>query len=232
MATAALQKRNYDKSIRTYMMLIIITLVLAAYYGYTQFTKLSGVQDALAKEQSQITDLQNTESQTNTDYVNLKQDFDQKYSGVLDSLQAVYPLEQDYTSLTRLFDQFFQTNNTTYNPVFVSDIKYGQPRYDAKVDYAVLPVTMTISGTQDNFDKFLKFVENSGVLEDKTRLLDIKSININFTSQSSQNTAPGQIAANQQMINVSVVLNAYFQKPFQQATAKKTASINTTVVTS
>ncbi len=225
MATATLLKRNYAKSIRTYMMLILVTAAVGLYYGYTQYTKLSAAQDALSKEQSQITDLQSTESQASADYTTLKQDFDQKYSGILDSLQAVYPLQENYTDLTRLFDQFFQTNNTSYNPVFLSDLKFGEPRYDAAVDYAVLPVTMTISGTEDNFMKFLQFVENSGVLADKTRLMDVRSISINFTSNAStvsQNTIPGQTpaTATQPMINVSVGLNAYFQKPFLQTTPK------------
>ncbi|MFO0780369.1 MAG: hypothetical protein U0519_00525 [Candidatus Gracilibacteria bacterium] len=223
MATAALQKRNYAKSIRTYIMLIVITSVVAAYYGYTQYQKLSGAQDALAKEQLQITDLQNAEARASGDYVNLKKDFDQKYSGVLDSLQAVYPLQENYTDLARLFDQFFQTNNTSFNPVFVSDLKFGRARPDAAGDYAVLPVTMTITGTQDNFIKFLKFVESSGVLADKTRLMDIRSISINFSGSGASLGLP-TVASNQPMINVSVALNAYFQKPFQKSAATPVAS--------
>lgn len=216
MATIALQKRNYAKSVRTYLMLIVITLLLAGYYGYTQYVKLSAAQDALAKEQTQITDLQNTAAETNNDYSNLKKDFDQKYAGVLDSLQAVYPIEEDYTKLTISLDAFFRDNNTSFNPVFLSDLKFGQARFDAAQEYAVLPVTMTISGTQDNFLKFLKYIENSGVLEDKTRLMDVRSISINFTSGGSDNSTGGQnaLTPTQPLINVSLGLNAYFQKPF------------------
>jgi len=226
MATTALQKRNYAKSIRTYMMLMVVTAAFAGYYGYTQYTKLSGAQDALAKEQIQITELQNTQAETSNDYANLKKDFDQKYSGVLTSLQAVYPLEENYTDLARLFDQFFQNNNTSFNPVFVSDMKFGQARVTESSDYMVLPVTMTITGSQDNFLKFLKFVENSGVLEDKTRLMDIRSISINFTGTSSQFSAFAG-AATQPSINVSVALNAYYQKPFLKSTTTTAASTKT-----
>ncbi len=233
MATAALQKRNYAKSIRSYIMLIALTAGVAAYYGYTQYVKLSGAQDALAKEQTRITELQNVQAGTGTDYINLKRDFDQKYSGVLDSLQAVYPLEENYTDLTRLFDSFFQTNNTPFNPVFVSDIKFGVAKIDANSDYAVLPVTMTIAGTQDNFMKFLKFVETSGVLEDKTRLMDVRSISINFTGSSAlAGFGVTQTTSNQPMINVSVALNAYFQKPFLKAGAGKTTTAAATTVVS
>lgn len=207
------------------------TALVAGYYGYTQYVKLAAAQDALAKEQTQITDIQSAESQTASDYVNLKKDFDQKYSGVLESLNAVYPLEENYTDLTRLFDQFFQANNTSFNPIFVSDIKFGRASLDANADYALLPVTMTLSGTQENFLKFLKFVENSGVLEDKTRLMDIRSISINFTSSGgSQNLLPGQVVSSAKpMINVSVALNAYFQKPFLKSSTTAAAS---TVVSS
>lgn len=212
MATLLLQKRNYAKTIRTYMVLIILTALLAGYYGYTQYTKLSAAQNAISKEQNQITDLQKTESQSGKDYSNLKKDFDQKYAGVLDSLQAVYPSEQNYTELARLFDKFFQDNNTALNPVFANDIKFGQPRYDANVDYAVLPVTLTITGTQENFMKFLKYIETSGVLKDKSRLMDLRSISINFTAKAADTGVQTQ-----SMINVSVALNAYFQKPLTKA---------------
>jgi len=233
MATVALKKHNYSQSIRTYVMLIIVTAGLGGYYAYTQFAKFSAAQDALTKEQAQVTTLQGVESQTSTDFTNLKKDFDQKYSGVLESLQSVYPLEEKYTELTRLFDQFFQANNSSFNPVFLSDIRFGQARYDANADYAILPVTMTISGTQDNFNKFLKFVENSGVLEDKTRLMDVRSISINFTSSgAAQTTATGTAAAQTvPTINVSVALNAYFQKPFLQKTVTTPGSSTATPAT-
>jgi|GEM_PF-642887 len=229
MATAVLQKRNYAKSVRTYMVLILVTVLLAGFYGYTQYLKLSGAQDALAKEQAQITDLQTVQGQTSTDLTNLKADFDQKYAGILDSLEAVYPSGQDYTKLTAALDAFFLGNNSSFNPVFVSDLKFGQPRNDASVDYAVLPVTMTITGTQDNFNKFLQYAQNSGVLtgnlKDSNRLIDIRSISINFNSSNNQNSTPtvsGVATQGQQMINVSVTLNAYFQKPFAAPVASAT----------
>ena len=67
--------------------------------------------------------------------------------------------------------------------------------------------------------KFLKFMESSGTLEDKTRLMDIRSISINFgVSQSSSVTTGQPLAAEKPTLNVSVSLNAYFQKPFQKST--------------
>ena len=192
------------------MMLVIITILLAGYYGFTQYTKLHGAQEALALEQNQITDLQKLETQSAKDYAAHKKEFDQKYASVLDSLQAVYPPQENYTDLARLFDNFFQQNNSATNPIFANDIKFGQARNDANADYGVLPVTMTVTGTQDNFMKFLKFIETSGVLADKTRLMDVRSISINFTSTDS----------GQKMINVSVALNAYFQKPYSAAPVK------------
>jgi hypothetical protein len=222
MATVAIKKHNYGKTIRMYVMLIVVCALLAGYYGYTAYQKLSASQDALASEQSQITALQNTEAQSSADYTTLKQSFDQKYAGVLDQLQAVYPPTEDYTNLTRELDAFFQNaNKNSFNPVFLSDLKYGEARYDAKADYAVLPVTMTITGTQDNFTKFLQYIQNSGGLTDKTRLMDIRSISINFTTPAPAQTTPGgqttgaaASATPQTMLNVSVSLNAYFQKPF------------------
>lgn len=216
MATLALKKTNYVKKIRTYMGLIIITLGLAVFYGYTQYVKLSGAQNALANEQTQITTLQATETSTLSDYTNLKQSFDQKYSGVLNSLQNVYPTQENYTDLTRQLDVWFKDNNTPFDPVFMSNIQYGQARYDNAVDYAVLPVTMSITGSQDNFMKFLTYIENSGTLADKTRLMDVRSISINFSSSSDNATGQTGTAASKPTLDVSLGLNAYFQKPLQK----------------
>src|SRR6185369_10506321 len=102
MATLALQKRNYAQSTRTYILLIIVTLILGGYYGFTQYMKFSGAQNAVTTEQVKITELQATQSQTSSDYANLKKAFSQKFSDILDSLQTVYPVEEKYTDLARL----------------------------------------------------------------------------------------------------------------------------------
>lgn len=201
-------KRNYTQAIRTYLILTFVILGAAGYFGFGQYQKLSAMQDALAKEQETLITLQRNHVKLVKQYDVNKKSFDQKFSNVLNLLQDVYPAQENYTNLARLFDDFFQVNNTVANPIFVSDLKFGIARTDASKDYSVLPVTLTISGTQNNFLKFLNFVENSGVLKNKTRLMDLGSISINFISQSEETN----VSSDASLLNVSIALNAYFQK--------------------
>ena len=151
----------------------------------------------------------------------MKKGFDDKFDTIYSALDTVYPLTEKYTDLARLFDDFVAKNDSSTDPVLISDLRFGQARFETSNDFAVLPVTVTLSGSQDNFIKFLKFIETSGVLEDKTRLMDIRSISINFVLPSLNqgevlNTKPG--------INVSINLNAYFQKPYKTVDAAKATS--------
>jgi hypothetical protein len=220
MATqVTIRRKNYPRSIRSFTMLTILVLLLAGGYGYFQYQSLTAAQTALAQSQDTATTLQSSVSTFNQNYTDLKTAFDQSFSSVLNSVQGVYPAEESYTGLTRDLDKFFESNN-----LFASDLKFSKPKIDAARDYAVLPFTMTITATKDNFDTFLQFVENSGSLEDRTRLLDISSISINFTSEQPSALAGGT-ASPSQLLNVSVSLNAYFRKPLTSATtAKKTTT--------
>lgn len=214
MTSLTIVKRNYLKSIRSYTVLMVVALLLAGYYSFIQYQKLTAVTDALVQEQALLTTLQGAEPKIAQQYTDLKKAFDAKFAAVYNSLQSVYPSRESYTDLARLIDQFFQENNTSTNPVFVSDLKFGLPRMDSDKDYAVLPVTLTLTGTRDNFIKFLKFVQNSGVLADKTRLMDVSAISMNFSSATAPERVVGtqQIAPSEALLNVSISLNAYFQK--------------------
>ena len=221
MVAVAILKKNYSRSIRNFMLLTLITMVLAGYYGYTQYGKLSAAQGALSAGQDMIAALQTKKTEVSGQFDTMKKGFDDKFDTIYSALDTVYPLTEKYTDLARLFDDFVAKNNSSTNPVLISDLKFGQARFETSNDFAVLPVSVTLSGSQDNFIKFLKFIETSGVLEDKTRLMDIRSISINFVLPSLNqgevlNTKPG--------INVSINLNAYFQKPYKTVDAAKTTS--------
>lgn len=216
MATIEIKKRNFKKQIRNFTAATIAALLLSGFYGYSQYLKLAAAQTALAQEQQNVSSLQSDVTKMSKGYADLKESNDEKFSTITASLQKVYPLEESYTDAARLFDKFFSDSNTNSNPVVISDLKFGLPRIEAAKEYAILPVTMTISGTKDNFMKFLKFVQDSGVLEDETRLMDINSISINFNSSSSSQSLDGM--SSEPLLNVSVSLNAYFQKPFKSAT--------------
>lgn len=226
-----IQKKNYPKLTRQYFGFALLILLAVGFYSFTQYQKLATAQAALKQGQETSLSLQTQKSTIAKQYADLKVDYDQKFASVFSDLEKVYPIEENYTDLARDLDTFFQENNLTSNPIFVSDLKFGLPRSDSGKEYMVLPVSMTMVGTQDNFTKFLKFVENSGVLEDKSRLMDIRSISINFTSAQQSSTALTSPLDTVNTLNVSVTLNAYFQKVAKAAATTAAPSSVTPIVT-
>ena len=73
---------------------------------------------------------------------------------------------------------------------------------DPDGEYKYLPLRMTISASRENFTKFMQYIEKSGSLLGKVRLMDIQSINLSFSEGDSIES---------ESINFSVKINAYFQ---------------------
>ncbi len=207
MAVVAMQKRRYIYSLRSYIIFGAILITLTAYFGFQQLSNYFAAKDALALEQNSLPNLQGQVAQIKGEYATIKNQYDQRIATISDALQYVLPADEVYTSLVRLFDIFALPNNTQISPFFVSDVKFGTSRAEPNADYSVLPVNMTINTSKSNFMKFLQFIENSGMLESKTRLMDIRTISINFSSNETGNSV-----SNDPVLNVSLALNAYFQK--------------------
>lgn len=209
----AAPRKNYTKSTRTFIFLTVVVLIISVVYGYIQYQQLSMVNLAIANGQTQLRDLQAAEKQISADYATIKEVYENNFDTIRTSIEQVYPSEEYYTELTRLLDNYVLMNNqTTLNPIFMSDLRFSSPRIDKENDYAVLPFNLTLSTSRDNFDKFLAFVENSGSLEDGVRLMDIRSISMNLPS-GEVGAFSSDIESDIPVMNVSMSLNAYFQIP-------------------
>jgi len=206
-------RKNYGRSIGTFAFLTVVVLVAAGVYGYTQFSKLTEVNDALAKGQSTLSQLQTAEKRISSDYAAIKSVYDDNFNTIKESINAVYPSEEQYTDLTRLLDEFMAANNQeTLNPIFMSDLKFSAPRIDKENDYAVLPFTISLTTTRDNFEKFLEFVESSGSLDTGIRLMEVKKISISFPSQELE-FDDDDTGSDIPTMTVSLTMNAFFQPP-------------------
>lgn len=201
-------RKNYPSLIRNYTAMIVIVMVAGGYYFFTQYQQLTMTRAALAKEQETLTVMQSELSKNSNQYNEFKKTSDEKFKSVLDSMGKIYPAYENYTDIPRFFDKFVENNRSPENPVEISDIKLGVARIEPNKDYSILPITLTISGSQKNFLKFLKMIENSGELSDRSRLMEIRSISINFTNA---NGGAGN-ESREPLLNVSVGINAYFQK--------------------
>ncbi len=216
-------RKNYGRSIRAYFALAVVVLAAAGVYGYMQYTKLTEVQSAIASEAATLTKMQAAEKQIQAEYANIKSAYDTDFSTIRESIEEVFPSEEQYTKLTRVLDDFvIEHNNTTLNPIFMGSLSFGQPRIDEEKGYSVLPFTLDLDTTRENLEKFLEYIENSGSLENGIRLMEVESISLNFPRKTVSAFATGELQTEIPTLGVNLILNAYFQLPAD--TTPKTTS--------
>lgn len=191
------QKRN----IMVYAVLCAIFFVLIGAYGYFRWVDYSLYKEAISKNESLIQSLKAQSLSEKSEYTDQKETFDELSEKVDTALKDVFPLKDNYTELTRAFDHFESQISRTNNPFIISNIEYQDIQVGGNGSYKFLPVRMTISSSEENFTKFLQYMEQSGSLIEKVRLMDIQSINMSFSEDNSSNS----------VINFSVRINAYFQ---------------------
>lgn len=198
--------RNLRRNLRAYWVLVFVVLAAMSYYSYFKFVELYTKTEAVNEYTSILSDLKGTLDTEKEEYETLRDDKKDMYLAMHNDVNAVLPVNEEYTELTRELDAFFVDElSTKSNPIFVSNLNYAQPKLDESGEYSFLPVTLTITCTKENFFKFLDYIENSGSLTDKGRLMDIQSIQVNLKE--------GATAAQKGQVSLNVTLHAYFQKP-------------------
>jgi hypothetical protein len=130
-----------------------------------------------------------------------KEKNDEIISEIEKKLKTLFPENDEYTALTRQIDQLEEDLNRKSDPFEISNIDYMSVVKEA--NYSYLPLRMNIKSSGENFTKFLHLMENSGSLNDGLRLMDISSIRLSFQESEEQ--------TGENMINFTVLLNAYFQ---------------------
>lgn len=118
-----------------------------------------------------------------------------------EEIAGVFPSEEDLTSLNRAFDQFELDNNYSNNPVFISSISYKESYEADDGNYMVLPLSMKVDSSEENFYKFLEYIETSGNLDNQVRLMEVTDVSISVADSGDDD-----------MISFSLELNAYFQQ--------------------
>ncbi len=214
-------KRKLKNSLVQYSLIIALILVAGGYLGFTQYTEYQSTRIAFETGKETLDQLKSSADKAKVDYINLKKEFDQSNLGINDAIEQILPPEEDFTILARALDDYFLNTKPTNHPMFLSDLKFNNPRIDNKLDYTILPFTMNISGDEEGFKEFLKYINTTGDINQKTRLLKITNIGISFQKQPSNdlmsgNTSsplPNSLTSNSNLITANVQLEAYFQKP-------------------
>jgi hypothetical protein len=195
-----LQKQK--RGLRAYTILCAVFLIIVGTYSYFKFMDYSLYREAVEINETSLATLKQVTSAEKAAYLSGKSDFDDMSDEIESSLKEVFPLADNYTELTRAFDAFEQQIHRSKSPFVISNIEYQEVRESEDGNYRYLPLRMTISSSEDNFTKFMHYVEQSGSLLDKIRLMDIQSIHLSFGEQESGLS---------NSINFSIKIHAYFQ---------------------
>lgn len=122
-------------------------------------------------------------------------------------LNKFFQKKEQHTVLTRSLEKLESDFNRTLNPFIIGNLQYLAPVVIEEANYSILPIRLTIHSSFENFFAFLNYIENSGTLSEKTRLLDISSITINFVSSQG---APENLSGRDE-INFNVSMSAAFR---------------------
>lgn len=200
-------KNNKGLKLKIYGGLSIVIGLFLGYYLFTNvslFLEMRGEIDSLKTLHNA---LQDTDKRLDGEMDNIKEGNEELVTAVAEELDYAFPETENHTLLTRTIESFSNDLNRTKNPFLISNLQYLEPQVSEDGDYMVLAFKMTIHSSHDNFIKFLEYVEDSGTLSEKTRLMDIQSIVINFVSpQGSQGNISGK-----DEINFNVSMNSYFR---------------------
>lgn len=114
------------------------------------------------------------------------------------------PAEENITKLTRQFDQIFADLSTINSPIRNTSLSFGSTEAIDELGIFVLPITLNLESSFENFSQFLNLIETSGLPGSELQFMNVESISLNLQgiSQDSQN-----------VLNYTVVLNTYFRTP-------------------
>lgn len=195
--------KREDTQVKSYAVLCGVLLIAFGTFAYMKWQEYSLMNTVVEKNKTYIAALQEEGSNEKASFDTKKAAINELKTEIETSFVEVFPSTDAYTELTRKFDKFEQDLATKDSVFEISNIEYQTPA--VKDGYSLLPVRMSIRSSQPNFEKFLHYVESSGSLAGKVRLMDISSIRLNF---EKSNDLSGKT---EEIINFSVQINAYFQ---------------------
>lgn len=197
--------------VRAYAMLCLVLLVAVGFYSYQKWNDYVMAKKVLESNGEFIGALKDEVSDEKSDYEVNRNSFLALNKEIEDKLSVIFPETDEYTELTRQMDGIEEDLSSPKNPFEISSIKYNNV---VKTDkYSILPFSMNIRASTENFEEFLHKVENSGSLLDQIRLMDIDSIRLNF-GQSGSGAGGGfgvSGSDEEEAITFTVQINAYYQ---------------------
>lgn len=177
-------------------------------YGILQFRIMKAEEQAIL-DNVNVTTTQNAVLKKAEDaYKAYSADQEKKYADYTKKITSILPPDENYTDLTRQLDEYFDLQDKPGSPIFQSSLRFGKGAPVQGMAYiSALPISMNLESSRENFYKFLEFIDKSGSLETGTRLMEIKSVQINFPEG-------GEVVEDStQKVNFNVELISYYQTP-------------------
>lgn len=198
-------KKSREKMyIKAYALLIILILAGSGFYSYKKYMDYDFLKKGFASNEVVLKELATASVSEQNTYEDKKAEFYAFSDMVNKSVVSIFPSSEQYTELTKKMEEIEGQLSTTSNPIEISNITYQKP---IKLNgYSVLPFRMSVRASNANFTKFLKMIESSGSVDSGLRLMDVPSIRLNF-----QNTDNQDFASDNEIIDFTVQVNAYFQ---------------------
>lgn len=163
----------------------LLILLIAGAFGAWQWSILQGMQISTAQmnvDVSNLTAIKNAEQGSNQ---SSKTEVNALRTTSLEELAAVFPTDEDITALTRLFDEFAVKNNYPNNSFFISNIDYDAQINEEEGGYRSITLSVSLTGSRKNLDKFVEFIESSGALESGVRLMSVEDMRIVYPSDAT-----------------------------------------------
>jgi cell division protein FtsB len=217
MTNQLVTKRKIQQGIMKYALCTIAIVLIGGYFGFQHYNEYQAASTALSQENQKLAELKGAADKIKKEYGDLKKDMDKANSGVNESIEKILPASENFTDLARDLDKYFLNTSMGAAPMFLSDLRFNAARVGAE-EFATLPFSMNISGDEVGLKQFLDFIEKSGDLNSRSRLLDIASVTLSYqnkpaaTDDNSATATPTALSA-AKAITASINLNAYFQKP-------------------
>lgn len=203
-----MMQQDSIKGSTIYILIAGIIILATAAYSFLQYGLMNDYMKATADNATRRNSVAAVLSKRTDEFRTFAVAQSEKQKSLARNISEILPPNENYTELTRLFDEFFAKNDARENKIFQSSLRYGNgaPAKGMPGIYA-LPISMNIEGTRDNFFKFLNFINDSGTVDTARRLMAVDSIQLNFPDG-------GEVVGNaKQMINFTVEMIAYYQTP-------------------
>lgn len=177
---SAIRQHYYSRKIKMYLFVIILLALTMGFYGIEKYLELSEKTTITNQSQNFLDELEKTRQTERDQYLEIKESNKETAEKIDKEIVSVFPPREQYTELTRLLDGFFKKYNRANDPIVATDLQFEQPHEDTNKQYVVLPFSVSIESSEDNFYRFLAYIETSGSLAGKVRLMDAQSIALSF----------------------------------------------------